>query len=157
MIRAACWAALAWAASAPALAGATPVALYPLDGRGLSREAVSHLQKLVVRAAFQVSDDEEAFEPREPMLVQARCGAAGAAREACLARAAEGGALVFGTAEREGDDAIVTLRLIDANGRVSRPAWFRQNLGILGTGPAAQAVRELARQLADGLRGGAAR
>jgi hypothetical protein len=144
--------ALALAIAVPSSAAAVPVALYPLDGRDIARALRMDLQRLVIRGALTVSDEEEGFEPREPMALPPRCGAANSANRACLARLAGDGALLVGQVEREGQDVLVTLWLIDGKGRLSPTVWFRQSTAVLADPPATQAVRELARALAAGLR-----
>jgi hypothetical protein len=134
----------------PAAAWASPVGLYPLQGKGLSRQALAKVQQLVLSGARVVAEDEESFEVGDQPAVRAGCGDAESATPACLRRLAGDGVLLFGTAEREGDDVIVTLALIDGRGRVSRAVWFRENLAVAATGPAAQAIGELARASAEG-------
>jgi hypothetical protein len=138
-----CLALLAAAAAAPACARATSIALYPLEGVGVGRRMLSRLHRLLIDGAWQLADQGERFEPREPMLVPGACGSARAAKLECLGRLAAGGVLIVGDAERQGNSAIVTLRLVDGRGRVSPDAWFRMSSTVLATGPVAHALQEL--------------
>lgn len=138
--------------ASPVVASAVDVALYPLDGEGLPRATLAKLNRLVVNGANNLAERSERFEPLEPMMVAPRCGRASRAERACLAGLAGKGVLVFGEASREGDDAVVTIGLIDGRGRVSRSAWFRVSLAVMSSGPAAQALEQLDAALGAGLR-----
>lgn len=97
------------------------LSLYPLAGiESTSREKVAEAQSLLESAAAGLARRGQNVYPATPLLMRPSCGQR-APEVACLARLAKDGVIVFGAAHLGDGILAVTLRAVDARGKVYGP------------------------------------
>lgn len=130
------------AAAAPAIAGATPLALYPLE-RAREDDDVAVVASLLDAAVHQAARRSD-VRPADPLFVRARCGAASAASRACLAEVAGKGLMVRSSVRRSRGIIIVSLEAVDRHARSFGPVNVGLETAIQNSEPLTRALLDLA-------------
>ena len=104
-----------------------PVALYPVQGEGLSSQEAADLQDLVL-AGLRSAERRDLFKPRPQPVLAPSCGARPS--DPCLAKLAGDGAVLIAKAREKQGAWTVTLALLNAQGRKTRAMAFPADLEI---------------------------
>jgi len=120
------------------VARATPVALYPVQGEGVTDQERADTAALLDMAVRALQADGAALEPRSPFILEPRCAYITAP---CIARLAEGGLVLLAKLKRDDTTGLtVSVMLVDAVGRATRRFAFASDVSAPDLRPASRAI-----------------
>lgn len=126
---------------APGVArAAIPVAVYPPRGTGVSEDTIADVQSLI-ESALRARVRRGVLVPATPLVLRASCSEP--AQDACLGRLAGKGLVLHARVRSSGNVLVVTLALVDAEGKSTRPAAFGVDQAIMSSLSAQQALATL--------------